>query len=149
MTQNELLLDVDVFPDYGQVIIKDLGTQDLPDGWGLDERFVASAHAVYILTMTADEAEMANRGVQMRVLRGSDHDGLGELIFDQELTFESQILAVGQILHDADNLHKVQLAGSGPFQVRIFTSSNIPSEGLDWPIEGATEVNILIRCDMS
>ncbi|WP_078312570.1 MULTISPECIES: hypothetical protein [unclassified Mycobacterium] len=80
--RHELLLDVNVFPDYGQIRIEDLGAKEVPDGWGVEEAFIASEHAVYVLTMTADEADMANRGVQVRVLRGSDHDGLGELIFD-------------------------------------------------------------------
>ncbi|TDZ79674.1 hypothetical protein DE4585_03422 [Mycobacteroides salmoniphilum] len=144
MTQNEVLLDVNVFPDYGQVRIEDLGTKEVPDGWGVEEAFIASEHAVYVLTMTADESDMANRGVRVRVLRGSDQDGLGELIFNQPLTFDSQILAVGEILDVDDNLHKVQLPGRGPYPVRIFTASNIPSEELEWPIEGATEINIVI-----
>lgn len=145
MTQNEVLLDVNVFPDYGQILIEDLGTGKLPaPGDGDDHRYVASEHAVYVLTMTADEADMANRGVRVRVLLGSDHEGLGELIFNQPLTFDSQILAVGEILVGEDDLHKVQLPGRGPYPVRIFTASNIPSEGLEWPIEGATEINIVI-----
>ncbi|MFD6199541.1 hypothetical protein ACFWE3_22840 [Mycobacteriaceae bacterium NPDC060252] len=143
--RRELLLDVNVFPDYGQILIEDLGTSKLPSpGDGDDDRFIASEHAVYVLTMTADESDMANRGVRVRVLRGSDQDGLGELIFNQPLTFDSQILAVGEILDVDDNLHKVELPGRGPYQVRIFTASSIPSEGLEWPIEGATEINIVI-----
>ncbi|WP_176138363.1 hypothetical protein [Mycobacterium sp. D16Q16] len=138
------MLDVNVFPDYGQIRIEDLGAKEVPDGWGVEEAFIAREHAVYVLTMTADEADMANRGVQVRVLRGSDHDGLGELIFDDRLTFDSQILAVGEILDIDDNMHKVQLPDGGPLQVRIFTVSNIPSDGLEWPIEGATEINIVI-----
>ncbi|WP_078325093.1 hypothetical protein [Mycobacteroides salmoniphilum] len=142
MTQNELLLDVNVFPDYGLVRIEDLGTKEVPEDDG--EKIWVLAHAVYVITMTADAADMANRGVQVRVLRGSDYDDLGELMFDQELTLDSGILAIGSVVDGDDTLHKVQLPRSGKFPVRILTASNIPPEGLDWPIEDVTEINILI-----
>lgn len=142
MAPNQVLLDVNVFPDYGLVRIEDLGTKEVPDYD--DEKICISAHAAYILTMTADEADMAGRGVQVRVLRGSDRDDLGELVFDQEMTVDSGILAIGAVADDDDNLHKVQLPNSGPRHVQIFTASNIPSQQLDWPIEGATEINVLV-----
>lgn len=37
MTPNEVLLDVNVFPDYGQILIEDLGTREVPDGWSDDD----------------------------------------------------------------------------------------------------------------
>lgn len=43
MTQNEVLLDVNVFPDYRQVRIEDLGAKEVPDGWGVEEAFFANA----------------------------------------------------------------------------------------------------------
>lgn len=144
MTPSEVLLDVNVFLDYGQIPIEDLGTKEVSDGWSGDEKFIASSHMVYVPTMTADETDMAKRGVQVRFLHGSDRDGLGELIVDQPMIFDSQTLAFGEILVGEDWPHKVQLAGTGPFQVRLFTASNIPSEGLDWPIEGVAEINVLL-----
>jgi hypothetical protein len=137
MSGNSLLLETEIFPDYGVIILEDVGTLDLPDG-PFDEA-LASDHQISVRTMPTDQAVAEERNVHVKVLKGEEPDGLGKMVFDGKLTFTNPVLGVGQILDDPEELDTVPLDKSGPVHLQIFVN----------PPKDATEVNILIRYDLT
>ena len=149
----ELLFEGEIYPDGSQIKIEDPGTSDIPEGVTEGAAFDASDSSVSVYTMSADEAEMIERDVIARVYKGTDADGLGGMIFDQTLTFTQSFLGVGEILHDEDELNHIPLERNGPIRLQIFTDNAIksvtyPDHG-ERPVSGPSEVNILIRYDLS
>ena len=150
---NELLFEGEIYPDGSQIKIEDPGTADIPEGVTEGAAFDASDSSVSVYTMSADEAETIERDVVTRVYKGSDPDGLGELIFDQDVTFTQPFMGVGEVLHDESELTHIPLERTGPIRLQIFTANTIetvtyPDHG-DHPVSGPSEVNILIRYDLS
>lgn len=150
---NELLFEGEIYPDGSQIKIEDSGTSDIPDGVTEGAAFDVSDSSVSVYTMSADEAEMIERDVLTRVYKGTDTHGLGELIFDQTVTFTQPFLGVGEILHDEVELNHIPLERNGPIRLQIFTDNAIktvtyPDHG-ERPVSGPSEVNILIRYDLS
>lgn len=150
---NELLFEGEIYPDGSQIKIEDPGTADIPDGVTEGAAFDASDSSISVYTMSADEAETIGRDVVTRVYRGTDPEGLGNLIFDRTITFTQPFLGVGEILHDEDDLNLIPLDRTGPIRLQIFTDSTIstvtyPDDG-DHQISGPSDVNILIRYDLS
>ncbi|SID09918.1 Uncharacterised protein [Mycobacteroides abscessus subsp. abscessus] len=150
---NELLFEGEIYPDGSQIKIEDPGTADIPEGVTEGAAFDASNSSVSVYTMSADEAETIGRDVMTRVYRGTDPSGLGNLIFDQTVTFTQPFLGVGEILHDEDDLSHVPLEHAGPIRLQIFTDNTINtvtySNHGERPISGPSDVNILIRYDLS
>lgn len=140
---NQLLAEFDVFPDYGTVVIEDAGKTVIPDD--VPTRGVnlvaASDHTLTVLTMTADAADDLGRDVAVRVYRGTDPTGLGELAFDGILTFSEPSLAVGQILGLPEDRHIVAISRTGPVYVQIYWRNTIP----EVPASDATDISILIN----
>ncbi|MFV8310333.1 hypothetical protein [Mycobacteroides chelonae] len=150
---NELLFEGEIYPDGSQIKIEDPGTSDIPDGVTEGAAFDASDSSVSVYTMSADEAETIERDVVARVYKGTDTQGLGELIFDQNVTFTQPFLGLGEILHDEDSLNHVPLERTGSIRLQIFTDTAIktvtyPGHG-EHRISGPSDVNILIRYDLS
>lgn len=104
---HEPILETEIFPDAGFVVIEDLGTQDVV---GLSEAghragYEATRHRLDIYTMSADESDMIGREVIVRVYAGDplDTDELGQLIFDGELDITTGILAISELLSPSPN----------------------------------------------
>jgi hypothetical protein len=142
---NQLLSEIEIYPEDGQVRVEALGSQAVPDDvdddW-FDKGYIANETSVYVITMTADEAEDIGSSVRTRVYRGSDTAGLGKLIFDQQMVFRDPVLTLGRVLDDVENLHKVPVDRTGPVRIQIFTVTSAP-------VEGPNEVNVLIRADLA
>ncbi|MFD6199540.1 hypothetical protein ACFWE3_22835 [Mycobacteriaceae bacterium NPDC060252] len=137
MSGNSLLLETEIFPDYGVIILEDVGTLDFPDG-PFDE-VLASDHQVSVRTLPTDQAVAMGKNVHVKVFKGEESAGLGKIVFDGKLTFTNPILGVGQMLSDPEELETIPLDRSGPVHLQIFVT----------PPTSATEVNILIRYDLS
>ncbi|TDZ81721.1 hypothetical protein [Mycobacteroides salmoniphilum] len=137
MSGNSLLLETEIFPDYGVIILEDVGTLDFPDG-PFDEVLV-SDHQISVRTLPTDQAVAMGKNVHVKVFKGEESTGLGKIVFDGKLTFTNPILGVGQMLSDPEELETIPLDRSGPVHLQIFVT----------PPTSATEVNILIRYDLS
>lgn len=112
---NEILIEAEVTPLYGQVLVQDVATVDVPD-WGAGEdAVVVSEHAVAVATRSD-----ADGSVMMRVARGSDAGVLGTEIFAGELSLTSPTLEIGSPL--ASDLHTVDVGCAGFLPLRIFVS---------------------------
>lgn len=140
-TPNEPLLDVEVFPDYHCIEIRDAAswsTVDPPGGPRADGSVTTyNDYGVLVHTMTTDEAVSRNQNVHVRVYRGADPTGMGTLIFDRDLIItDPPQLAINQTLTDepGDGGGLAQLAQVGPTRIRIYAK----------PPEDADEVNILV-----
>lgn len=131
---NELLADAHIFPDWHCVIIQDLDTLDSAQS-GQGGPCSASAHEVIVETITSDEAIDNNQDVRVRIYSGSDATGVGEMIFDGSLEFDSGYIAVGNVSDTGIREHKVKLPRAGKTRVQIIVDE--PSR--------ATEVNVLIH----
>lgn len=139
---NELLAEFDVFPDHGSVLIGDAGEIVVPDDvptWGVNMA-TASDHTLMVITMSADMADELGRNVAVRVYRGTDPTGLGELAFDGTLTFSEPNLAVGEILIDVEDHHHVAINRTGPVRLQVYWRNTIPEVFPD-----PTDLNILIN----
>src|SRR5438128_1808632 len=78
------LLDVMVFPDYGCVEIGDVGSRNVeaaPSGTRLDGPTNSTDYAVYLYTMSVDEAIQRDQDVRVRFYCGEDRSELGTLVF--------------------------------------------------------------------
>ncbi|MGJ6127070.1 hypothetical protein QN239_31260 [Mycolicibacterium sp. Y3] len=142
---NQLLAEFDVFPDHGTVVIEDAGKTVMPDDvptWGVNMA-TATDHTLTVLTMSADMADEFGRNVAVRVYRGTDPTGLGELAFDGALTFSEPSLAIGQILSLPEDRHKVAISRTGRVQVQVYWRNTIPEVFPD-----PTDLNILINDTM-
>jgi hypothetical protein len=139
---NQLLAEFDVFPDYGTVVIEDAGKTVVPDDAPTDgvNLVTATDHTLTVLTMSADMADEFGRNVAVRVYRGTDPTGLGELAFDGTLTFSEPRLAVGQVLSLPEDRHTVAISKTGPVQLQIYWRNTIPEVFPD-----PTDLNILIN----
>lgn len=139
---NELLAEVEVFPFHGTVVIEDAGRTVLPDD--VPTRGVnmvtASDHTLTVLTMTADTADNLGRDVAIRVYRGTDPTGLGELAFDGTLIFSEPSLAVGDIVSGPEYRHQVAINRTGPVRLRVYWRNSVPEKTYD-----PTDLNILIN----
>jgi hypothetical protein len=125
---NQLLAEFDVFPDHGTVVIEDAGKTVMPDDvptWGVNMA-TATDHTLTVLTMSADMADEFGRNVAVRVYRGNDPTGLGELAFNGNLTFSEPSLAIGQIPSLPEDRHKVPINRTGQVQVQVYWRNTIP-----------------------
>ncbi|MFF1820696.1 hypothetical protein ACFVWG_25545 [Kribbella sp. NPDC058245] len=112
---NEILIEAEITPLYGQVLVQDVATVDVPD-WGTgEEAVVASEQAVAVATRSD-----ADGTVMMRVARGSDIGVLGTEVFTGELSLTSATLEIGSPL--ASDLHTVDVGRAGSLPMRIFVS---------------------------
>jgi hypothetical protein len=139
---NELLAEVDVFPDHGSILIGDAGKNVTPEDvptWGVNVA-TASEHTLMVLTMTADDADDLGRDVTVRVYRGTDPTGLGELAFDGTITFTVPSLAIGEILIPVEDRHHVAINRTGPVRLQVYWRNTIPEVAPD-----PTELSILIN----
>ncbi|AQA03013.1 hypothetical protein BVC93_11855 [Mycobacterium sp. MS1601] len=137
---NELLLDVEVFPDHGQIVISDVGGHGATSDGGLEYGLWFSEHTVSVITMSADEADYRDKGVQVRVYRGSDATELGTLVFDRNLIFtDPPQLGVYELLWDEpEEGGAIPIERTGPVRIQIFVD----------PPQEADHVNVLIRYDI-
>lgn len=152
MTDNEMLLDVEVLPAVSHVTIEDVMTEDMPgvpQGAKTDIWCWSTLHSIDVYTMNQDESDAAERLVRVRVYRGTDPADLGERVFDGELELTTGILAVGSDLGAPPEEQQLHL-GPGIVHLQIFTEKAIqtvhhelPEPG-EYPISGPTEVNVLI-----
>lgn len=139
MSENELLLDVAVFPDYGHIELSNRAERDIPEGTSADGPVAFTAHTVDVFTMSVDQAVRNDQDVRVRVYRGDDSNGLGTMVFDDNLTFTGEPrLAVYQPLADADEGDEIPIDHTGPVRIQIFVH----------PPKEAEEVNVLIRYDL-
>jgi hypothetical protein len=141
MSDNELLLDVEVFPDYGQIEVSDVAGRDLPDSLGQTAGVVFTDHTVDVFTMSVDQAVDNDQNVRVRVYRGDDTRDLGTLVFDRDIEFtDPPRLGIYQPLTDEpeDGGGSVVIEHTGPVHLQIFIN----------PPQEAEEVNILIRYDL-
>jgi hypothetical protein len=136
-----MLLDVEIFPDYGQIDVSDVTGRDLPEGTSADGPTAFTDHTVYVYTMSVDQAVDSGQNVRVRVYRGDDTANLGTLIFDRDIEFaDPPRLGVYQPLTDEpeDGGGSVPMERSGPVHIQIFIN----------PPQDAQEVNVLIRYDL-
>ncbi|MGJ6121622.1 hypothetical protein QN239_03495 [Mycolicibacterium sp. Y3] len=150
MTDNEMLLDVEVFPWGSYVSIEDLETLDqagVPEGAKTDTWCWATAHAIDVYTLSPDESDDAERLVRIRVYRGTNSTGLGEQVFDGELELTTGILAVGSDLGAPPEEQQLNL-GPGVVHLQIFTQKLVQTAKTgqpdEYPISGPTDINVLI-----
>jgi hypothetical protein len=152
VSDNELLLDIEVFPNGSTVTIEDLETEDIPgipDGAMTDIWCWATSHSIDVYTMSPDESDTAERLVRVRVYGGSNPDGLGERVFDGDLEITTGVLAVGSDLGAPPEDQQLQL-GPGVVHLQIFTRKAIQMvyadlpEPKEYPISGPTDINILL-----
>jgi hypothetical protein len=139
---NELLATFDVFPFHGTVLIEDAGKTVMPDDvptWGVNMA-TATDHTVSVLTMSADTADELGRDVAVRVYRGTDPTGLGELAFDGTLIFSQPSLAVRDILSGPDDRHQVAINRTGPVPLQVYWRNAVPDKTYD-----PTDLNILLN----
>ena len=125
---NLVLAELNVSPLYGQVVVQDPGTADLPEWETGEERAIASEHAVYVATRADTDGD-----VTIQVLEGSDTGGLGDCVFDGDLSTTSPRLEVGNPI--AGVLQSVKINGAGYIRLRVFVR----------PRESPAEVGILIE----
>jgi len=81
------LLDIAIFPYYGQIEVSDVIGCDLPQSYGQTTGAVFTDHTVDVFTMFVDQAVERDQNVRVRVYRGSDTTGLGSLVFDRDIEF--------------------------------------------------------------
>jgi hypothetical protein len=137
VSDNELLLETEIFPDYGRIEISDVQGRDSPDSEGRTSGVASTEHTVAVFTMSADQAMADGRGVSARILHGTNIADLGTLVFDGVLTFTSPPrLGLYELLDDEGV--EVPIERSGPVHVQIFVK----------PPQDADEVNVLIRYDL-
>jgi hypothetical protein len=87
MSDNELLLDIEVFPYYGQVEVSDVIGRDLPQSFGQIAGVVFTDHTVDVVTMSVDQAVERDQNLRVQVYRGTAAEALGTLAFDRYLEF--------------------------------------------------------------
>jgi len=150
VSDNELLLDVHVFPWGSTVSIEDLDTEDqagVPDGAKTTIWCWSTDHAIDVYTLSGDESDDAERLVHVRVYRGTDPTGLGERVFDGNLELTTGILAVGAYIGTPPPEQQLNL-GPGVIHLQIFTAKAIQTArtGRDdeYPISGPTDINVLL-----
>ena len=112
---NEILVEAEIMPLYGQVLVQDVATIDVPEWSSGEEAVVASEHAVAVATRSD-----ADGNVMMRVARGSDIGALGTEVFAGELSLTSSTLEIGS--PPANDLHTVDIGRAGFLSMRIFVS---------------------------
>lgn len=66
MSDNELLLDIAVFPYYGQIEVSDVIGRDLPQSYGQTTGAVFTEHTVDVFTMSVDQAVERDQNVRVR-----------------------------------------------------------------------------------
>jgi hypothetical protein len=152
VTDNEMLLDVEMLPAVNHVTIEDVMTEDMPgvpDGVKTEIWCWSTRHSINVYTMGEDESDATGRLVRVRVYRGTDTAGLGERVFDGELELTTGILAVGSDLGAPPDEQQLNL-GPGIVRLQIFTEkaiqtvhNNLPQPG-EYPISGPTDVNVLV-----
>ncbi|AQA03914.1 hypothetical protein BVC93_17425 [Mycobacterium sp. MS1601] len=138
---NELLLDIEVFPDYGQIEVSDIGGREGTQGPGREYGVSYSDHTVDVFTMSVEESLARDQDVRVRVFSGSDQSDLGTLVFDRNLIFsDPPKLGIYQPLADdpEDGGGSVSIERTGPVRIQIFVD----------PPHEADHVNILIRYDL-
>lgn len=109
----ELLAERDVLPLYGQVLVQDADTADIPDWETGDEQAVASEHAVLVATRPDHTGN-----VHVQVFRDGDGSDPGSPIFDGELAVVSGRLVVGSVL--AGQVLEVEAGRTGYLPLKIF-----------------------------
>lgn len=110
---NNLLGELSVSPAYGQVSIEDPGTLDLPEWVTGQERVVANPHAIMVATRSDVEGD-----VIITVLEGSDVSGLGDVVFEGELSLSSPFMDVGSAV--TSTVMRVRVDRQGTVGVRVF-----------------------------
>jgi len=125
---NRVLATMTALPLYGQVVIQDVGTSDLPEWETGEERAVATEHAIVVATRSDADGD-----VTITVLEGEDGDSLGELVFDGDLSLTSSMLEVGNPV--AATVARVELGRVGYLRMRIYVE----------PAELAVQVAILME----
>lgn len=150
MSNNELLLDVEVFPWGSTVSIEDLDTEDqagVPDGAKTTVWCWATTHAIDVYTMSEDESDDAERLVRVRVYRGTDTAGLGDRVFNGKLELTTGVLAVGAYIGTPPPQQQLEL-GPGVIDLQIFTAKTVQTvrtgRADEYPISGPTDITVLI-----
>jgi len=139
MSPNELLLDTEIFPDYGHIELSNRDERDIPEGSSADGPVAFTAHTVDVFTMSVDQAVHNDQDVRVRIYRGTDGSSLGAMVFDHNIEFTGEPrLAVYQPLADADEGEEIPIERTGPVRIQIFIN----------PPQDAEEVNVLIRYDL-
>jgi hypothetical protein len=147
---NELLAELDVYPDHGTVVIEDGGrsdpdTQIVPNGrhWAYPGSVRANEHSIHLVTMSADIADRIGRDVKVRVYRGTDASGLGTKLFDGALNLTEPSLAIGELLVEPETLQRVNVGHAGLTRIQIYAQNSVPSLQDEPGIP--TDLNILVE----
>ena len=125
MSENELLLDIEVFPDYGQIEVSDVVGRDMPESYGQTVGAVFTDHTVDVFTMSVDQAVNNDKNVRVRVYRGGDTTEMGALVFGRPIEFTNPPrLGVYQPLTDEpeDGGGSVPIERTGPVHIQIFAT---------------------------
>jgi hypothetical protein len=147
---NELLAELDVYPDHGTVVVEDGGhsdpeTQIVINGrhWGYPGSVRANQHSIHVVTMSADTADRIGRDVRVRVYRGQNESDLGTLLFDGILNLAETTLAIGELLVEPETLQRVDVGHAGPTRIQIYAQNSVPllKDEPDIP----TDLNILVE----
>ncbi|QCH24414.1 hypothetical protein DSM43276_02677 [Mycobacteroides salmoniphilum] len=122
-----------------QIKVEDYGTLESPATASRDVTPVdGGEHVLFIYTMTADDADYVGAEVKIKVLTGENEADLGDRIYDSTLTLTQPVLAIGGILDDPEDMHRVPLNRAGVLPLKIFTRTTIDD------ISGPNEINILL-----
>lgn len=119
---NRMLVQMRALPLYGQVTVADVGTSDLPDWETGEERAISTEHAVAVATRSDSEGD-----VTITVFEGRDRVGLGDVVFEGEISLTSHLLEVGNSL--AATIAHADVGRAGYLRLRIFVEpANIPEK---------------------
>jgi hypothetical protein len=67
------LLEVEVLPLYGQVVVQDAGTSDIPDWSSGEEAAIATTHAILVAAPSDTEGRIAVPGTFVSIPAGVAH----------------------------------------------------------------------------
>lgn len=136
VNDNQLLLESEIFPDYGRIEVSDAEGRDSPDSEGRTSGVASTEHTVAVFTMSADQAMADGHGVSARILCGTKVADLGTQVFDAVVEFTSPPRLGLYGLLDDEGVD-VPIERTGPVRIHIFVN----------PPQEAEEVNVLIRYD--
>lgn len=119
--QNRLIGDVDVYPDYHQIVISDLGTREEVAVAGSDVTPVeAGDHILFVYAMNRDDSIELDALVKVRMYEGESDSELGERIFNGTIALPQPVLAIGEIMAAPEDMYQAPLANPGLQPLQIF-----------------------------